>query len=107
MNPSGKLTFTLACALVLVNSPSGFAETWKFGLTSNDQPIEAVVVSGPSASAPTVLLIGGPQGKDATSEIAAGEAAAFEALPAARRPFRLLAVPLANSEARPLQFPPA
>jgi len=107
MNPSWKLTFTLACALVLVNSPSGFAETWKFGLTSNDQPIEAVVVSGPSASAPTVLLIGGLQGKDATVEIVAGEAAAFEALPAARRPFRLLAVPLANPEARPLQFPPA
>ena len=49
MNPSWKLTFALACALVLVNSRSGFAETWKFGLTSNDQPIEAVVVSGPSA----------------------------------------------------------
>src|SRR5262245_21587810 len=99
MNPSWKLSFALACTVIFLVSPCGFAETWKFGLTSNDQPIEAAVVAGPSASAPTVLLIGGLQGKDATVEIVAGEAAAFEALPAARRPFRLLAVPLANPEA--------
>jgi rhamnogalacturonyl hydrolase YesR len=92
--------------LVFLVSLCGFAETWKFGLTSNDQPIEAIAVPGPSAAAPTVLLIGGIQGKDQTVEIVAGEAAAFEALPAARRPFRLVAVPLANPEARALQFPP-
>jgi rhamnogalacturonyl hydrolase YesR len=106
MTSSLRRSFTLASFFVFLLSLSGFAETWKFGLTSNDQPIEAIVVAGPSASAPTVLLIGGLQGKDATVEIVAGEAAAFEALPAARRPFRLIAVPLANPEARPLQFPP-
>jgi rhamnogalacturonyl hydrolase YesR len=75
-------------------------------LTSNDAGIEAIVVPGPATSAPTVLLIGGLQGKDATTDTVASEAAAFEALAQSRRPFRLIALPLANPDARPLHFPP-
>jgi unsaturated rhamnogalacturonyl hydrolase len=82
------------------------AERWSIGLTANDVPIEALVVAGPSAAAPTVLLLGGLQGADDTVDIVKQEAATFDALPQARRLFRLIAVPLANPDGRPLQFPP-
>ena len=82
------------------------AEHWSIGLTANDGRIEAIVVSGPSASAPTVLLVGGLQGPDPTVDVVTQEASAFDALPQSRRPFRLIALPLANPDGRPLQFPP-
>jgi rhamnogalacturonyl hydrolase YesR len=87
-------------------SPVAAAERWSIGLTAGDRPIEALVVAGPSTSAPTVLLIGGLAGSDATADVVSQEAAAFEAIPQARRPFRLIALPLANPDGRPLQFPP-
>lgn len=93
-------------ALVLVSQSSG-ADHWSVGLTSNDERIDAIVVSGASPSAPTVLLLSGLQGKDAGTDIVTREAQAFDAVPQSRRQFRLLAVPLANPEGRPLQFPPA
>jgi len=83
------------------------AERWSFGLTAGDGRIEAFVVAGPRPSAPTVLLIGGLQGPDATVETVKAEITAFEALPQERRPFKLLAVPLANPDNRPLEFPPS
>jgi unsaturated rhamnogalacturonyl hydrolase len=86
---------------------SATAQRWSIGLTANDMPMEATIVPGPSASASTVLLIGGLQGKDETVETVSREAAAFEQIPQNRRPFRLLAIPLANPDARPLQFPPS
>jgi rhamnogalacturonyl hydrolase YesR len=97
------LTVLLGIALI---SPLAAAERWTMGLTANDGPIEATVVAGPSASAPTVLLIGGLQGRDATVDVVTQETAAFDSMPQARRPFRLLALPLANPDGRPLQFPP-
>src|SRR5262245_51379051 len=105
MTSSRLLNLILFCLLSV--SPAMSADHWTVGLTSNDAGIEAIVVQGPSSSAPTVLLIGGLQGKDATTDIVASEAAAFEALAQNRRPFRLIALPLANPDARPLQFPPA
>jgi unsaturated rhamnogalacturonyl hydrolase len=82
------------------------AERWTIGLTASDTGIEALGVAGPSASAPVVLLIGGLDGRDASSEIVAREAAAFEAMAPDRRGFRLIAVPVANPDRGPLQFPP-
>jgi unsaturated rhamnogalacturonyl hydrolase len=93
-------------ALVLV-SQSSAAERWTVGLTSNDQPIDAMAISGASPSAPTVLLLAGVQGKDAGTDIVTREAQAFDMLPQNRRQFRLLAVPLANPDGRSLQFPPS
>src|SRR6185503_11295839 len=58
------------------------------------------------ASLPTVMLIGGLKGRDATVDAVTREAAAFESLPQSRRTFRLIALPLANPDGRPLQFPP-
>src|SRR6185369_6408510 len=91
---------------LLFVSPAMSAERWAIGLTSNDAAIEATVVAGPTSSAPTVLLIGGMNGKDATTGVVSDEAASFETIPQNRRLFRLIAVPLANPDARPLQFPP-
>ena len=96
----------LMCLTFLHASPLAAAERWSIGLTANDERIEALVVAGNSSQSPTVLLIGGLQGLDATVDIVKQEVAAFEALPEGRRPFRLIAVPLANPEVRPLQFPP-
>src|SRR6185503_12736439 len=58
------------------------------------------------ASLPTVMLIGGLKGRDATVDAVTREAAAFESLPQSRRTFRLIALPLANPDGRPLLFPP-
>jgi unsaturated rhamnogalacturonyl hydrolase len=94
-------------ALCLLSAlPLAAAERWSIGLTAKDRTIVATVVEGSSASVPTVLLIGGLAGSDATADVVSQEAAAFEALPQARRSFRLIALPLANPDGRPLQFPP-
>ena len=69
-------------------SPIQAAEHWRIGLTSTDMPIEATVVDGASASAPTVMLIGGLQGRDATADAVTREAVAFEGVPLSRRAFR-------------------
>jgi unsaturated rhamnogalacturonyl hydrolase len=102
----GRRFLLLICLCFLHVSSLSAAEHWSIGLTANDKPIEAVIMAGPSPQAPTVLLIGGLEGPDATVDVVNQEAAAFEALSAERRPFRLIAVALANPEGRPLQFPP-
>jgi len=96
----------LLSALLLTVSAAGAAERRTIGLTTNGGPIEALVVEATAANAPTVLLVGGLQGKDQTSDVVAREVTAFEARPSTRRQFRLLAIPLANPEMQPLQFPP-
>jgi len=83
------------------------AERWTIGLTTDRAAIEALAVAGATATSPTVLLIGGVEGKDRSADAVATEVAAFEALPQDRRRFRLLAIPIANPDAHPLQFPPA
>jgi unsaturated rhamnogalacturonyl hydrolase len=99
-------TYLSILMCVAFAAPVAAAERWSIGLTTGDAPIEATVIDGASVSAPTVLLIGGLQGRDATVEAVTREAAAFESLPQARRAFRLIALPLANPDGRPLQFPP-
>ena len=87
-------------------APLAAAERWSIGLTTNDAPIEALVVPGASESARTVLLLGGLQGSDASADTVRKEVDAFEKLAVARRSFRLIAIPLANPDAKVLQFPP-
>jgi len=82
------------------------AERWTIGLSTTGAPIEAVAVAGPAASSPTVLLVGGLQQPDQSSDAVAREAAAFEQIPPNRRAFRLIAIARANPGAQPLQFPP-
>ena len=82
-------------------------ERWTIGLSTSGAPIEAVVVAGRSASSPTVVLVGGLQRSDQSSDAVAREAAAFEQIPQNRRAFRLIAIARANPDAQPLQFPPS
>lgn len=82
------------------------AERMDVGLTATNVRIEARVIQGASNSSPTVLLIGGLQGRDETVDVVAGEAEAFDAIPQDRRRVRLLAIPLANPDGHALQFPP-
>jgi rhamnogalacturonyl hydrolase YesR len=104
----------LRCGLVVVflawlvaPSDARAADRWTIGLSSSGMPIDALVVPGPSPAAPTVLLVGGLEGKDQSAATVAREVAAFERLPQNRRRFRLLAIAMANPEAQPLQLPPA
>jgi hypothetical protein len=54
-----------------------------------------------------VLLVGGLQRPDRSSDAVAREAAAYERIPQRRRAFRLIAVARANPDAQPLQLPPS
>src|SRR5262245_28414425 len=98
-------TRKLTIAILLFALPLAAGEHRDVGLTQKGTLIEASVVPGP-ASAPTVLLIGGMSGNDKTSAVVAREAQTFEALPENRRPFRLIAIPVANPDKVRLQFPP-
>ena len=96
----------LVAALIPASSAAVAAERWTIGLTAKGSAIEALAVAGASAASPTVLLVGGVQGKDQSTDAVAREVATFEAQPQTQRRFRLLAIPLANPDAQPLQFPP-
>ena len=65
------------------------------------------MIAGRSASSPTVVLVGGLQQPDQSSDAVAREAAAFEQIPQNRRAFRLIAIGRANPDGQPLQFPPS
>jgi hypothetical protein len=99
------LLFVFAC---LLQQGVAFAgEQWTIGLSTSGAPIDAVAIAGRSTSSPTVLLVGGLQGSDQSSDVVAGEATAFERIPENRRPFRLIAIAHANPGAQALQFPPS
>ena len=68
--------------------------------------IKAMAVAGASAAVPTVLLVGGLNGDQDTARLVSDEVRTFQALPSNRRPFRLLAIPMANPEKSTLVFPP-
>src|SRR3954470_1682975 len=105
--PLARVNALIAVVCLLVPSAARAAEHWTIGLTTSGAAIEAIAVAGASPSLPTVLLLGGLQGRDASVDAVTREVAAFEARPQNRRPFRLLAVPIANPDAQPLAFPPA
>src|SRR5215831_18540112 len=99
----------LSCAAfvgILFSLPLAAAEHREVGLTQKGVLIEASVVPGPNASAPTVLLVGGLAGNDESARAVSREVEAFDGIPQNRRPFRLLAISLANSDGVKLQFPP-
>lgn len=94
-------------ASLLLPAAAIAGERWTIGLSTTGAPIEAVVVAGRAASSPTVLLVGGLERPDQSSEAVAREAATFERLPQPRRAFRLIAIARANPDAQLLQFPPS
>jgi len=74
------------------------------GLASSGTRIDAIAVEASSKSAPTIVLIGGLHGEDDGTRSIRVAASAYEKQ--RNRPVRLLAVPLANPDGLPLQFPP-
>jgi unsaturated rhamnogalacturonyl hydrolase len=99
----------LSCVLagLLVPTVAGAAERWTIGLATNGTPIDATVVAGPSVSSPTVVVVGGLERSDQSSEAVDREADALERIPQNRRAFRLIAIARPNPGAQPLQFPPS
>ena len=83
------------------------AERWTIGLSTSGMPIEATTIAARSDSAPTVVLLGGLERADQSSDAIAREAAAFEQIPQNQRAFRLIAIARANPDGQPLQFPPS
>jgi len=100
-----RLLYVLACLLLPAVALAG--ERWTIGLSTNGAPIEAVAIAGGSSASPTVLLLGGLQGTDRSSDAVDREAAAHEGVPEHERAFRLIAIARANPDRQPLQFPPS
>ena len=86
--------------------PLAAAERADIGLSTRGTVIERLLVDGPAASSPTVVLIGGLEGPNESAKQVERAVRDFEKLKPGRRPFRLLAIPLANPDASALQFPP-
>src|SRR5262249_5544275 len=101
-----RLLYAHLFLMALFVAPAFGADRSIVGLTAGDMRIEALAVAGSSVSSPTVLLIGGLAGKDDGVDVVARQVADFEGIAKAQRRFRLIAIPLANPEARALQFPP-
>jgi len=82
------------------------AEPFDIGLATSGARIDALVVSAAFWPAPTVLLVGGLNGgADETVAAVRAAVADFEGQDG-RHAFNLIAVPLANPDGAPLQFPP-
>lgn len=94
----------LAVLAVLLARPIAAAETFDFGLATSGARLDALAVDARSAAAPTVVLVGGLHGDDASSAAVRAAVAAYEKKRA--HAVRLLAVPVANPDRVALEFPP-
>ncbi|HWB98792.1 MAG TPA: hypothetical protein VG672_18915, partial [Bryobacteraceae bacterium] len=103
------MSFVPLCLLLLLAAPAlaPGAERLAVGLTAGSKQIEAGVLEGPAAGSPSVLLIGGLAGEDASAAVVRREVQKWRRLPPARRRFRLISIPLANPDRSTLSFPPA
>jgi unsaturated rhamnogalacturonyl hydrolase len=68
---------------------------------------EAKTVAGPASTSPTVLIIGGLAGDDESGRLVENEVRYFEGIRQDHRNFKLIAIPRANPDTKPLQFPPS
>ncbi len=76
------------------------------GLTAKGQVIQAAIVRGSTDAAPVVALVGGLNGRDASSAAVAQAVTTFESQPQSRRRFTLIGIAVANPESSQLVFPP-
>src|SRR4051812_31387856 len=101
-----KLTGLLLITLLVLPVAAAERRTLEvIGLTARGEVIERITVAAPKADR-TVILIGGLSGPDGSVEQVRRAIHDFKKLKAANRPFRLLAIPLANPDGVPLEFPP-
>ncbi|HUQ53130.1 MAG TPA: glycoside hydrolase family 88 protein [Gammaproteobacteria bacterium] len=96
-----------AVLAALLSFTASAADLFDFGLATSGARIDAVAVAARSADAPTVLVIGGLHGEDETTAAVRRAVSDFERLRARDRDVNLLAVPLANPDGAPLEFPPS
>jgi len=82
------------------------AETFEIGRSLRGAVIGGRSIPAREVSAPVVLLVGGLNGADDTTAAVQRELAAFEVRGERRRNVTLIAIPLANPDAVPLEFPP-
>jgi unsaturated rhamnogalacturonyl hydrolase len=94
----------VAALTTLLARPAAAAEVFDIGLAANGARIDAMAVQASAKSPPTVVLVGGLAGDDASAAEVRAAVAAYEKR--RDRPVRLLAVPLANPAAAALNFPP-
>jgi rhamnogalacturonyl hydrolase YesR len=92
--------------LVFLALPAAAAETFDFGLAEYGNRLDALAVAGRDANAPTVLIVGGLNGDDATAAAVRAAVATYDKRRLRDREFNLLAVPVANPVRAPLEFPP-
>jgi rhamnogalacturonyl hydrolase YesR len=76
------------------------------GLSTQGSGIDGTLVPGAPNANRTVVLIGGLEDPGESTERVEKSVREFRKREASRRPFRLLAVPFANPNSTPLQFPP-
>jgi unsaturated rhamnogalacturonyl hydrolase len=81
------------------------AETFDVGLAASGARLDGQFVAADNSDAPTVLLIGGLHGTDASVAAVGNAVAAFEQERPSHRRVNLLAIPLANPDGAPLEFP--
>ncbi len=82
------------------------AEVFDVGLSTSGGVVEGLFVGAADRVAPTVLMVGGLAGEDASVATVRRAVADFEATRARRRQVKLLAIPLANPDGVPLELPP-
>jgi unsaturated rhamnogalacturonyl hydrolase len=96
----------VAPALHAAQDPPRPPESLAIGLATGDVPIEGSALSGRSASAPTVLVLGGLSGRDSSVAVVESALRSYGREPQQRRAFRLIVIPLANPTGASLEFPP-
>lgn len=97
------------CAAAFVGvAPRGAeaAESFDIGLATSGARIDGVEVRARLDEALTVALVGGLRGDDASAAQVRAAVADYERLRSRGRTLRVLAVPVANPDGVPLEFPP-
>ena len=92
-----------ATLLLLAALPLTAAEHQIIGQSAKGTQVEAALIAGGER---TIIVVGGLSGKDASSAAVEKVAKDYEAKAETRRPFRLIAIPVANPDGARLTFPP-
>ena len=100
-----KLSITLPLLLSLLQ-PIHAADRIYVGLSKSGARVDALSVAGASSGSPTVLLIGGLNGPDDSSQVVTQEVREYESRKMSGRPFNLLAISVANPDGSQVMFPP-
>jgi rhamnogalacturonyl hydrolase YesR len=100
-----RTAFALAVACGCIDAAHG-ADAIEIGCGGNGTVIRGDVAAAADPAAPVVLLVGGLNGADDSAAAVERELAAFDGRSARRRGVTLIAIPVANPAAAPLEFPP-